>query len=411
MSTKPCTFEIEKIRADFPILKTVKYKRPLVYFDNGATTQKPQIVIDTLTEYYSTKNSNIHRAVHYMSQVCTHSYESARKTIKQFINAAYEHEIVFTSGTTESINLVANSFGSRFVGEGDEILVSQLEHHSNIVPWQLMAERQNAKVVMWPMNDKGELRMDLLDGLLNKKTKLVCLNHVSNALGTINPVEEVIRIAHQKNIPVLVDGAQAIQHLKVDVQALDADFYAFSGHKIYGPTGIGVLYGKSKWLEAMPPYKGGGDMVKKVSFEKTTYADLPLKFEAGTANYIDAIALGEAINYIDQIGLEQIASYEHELLLYAEKQLKTIDGIRIFGTSDHKAATVSFTYKNTHPSDLGEMLDKFDIAVRTGSHCAQPLMAYFGIGGTVRMSMSFYNTKEEIDYFVASLKKVCSMLD
>ena len=401
---------INKIRKDFPILDRVKYKRPVVYFDNGATTQKPQVVMDTLNDFYANKNSNIHRAIHFLSQESTDAYENARRIVKEFINAPSENEIIFTSGTTESINLVASSFGEKFVSEGDEILISELEHHSNIVPWQLMADKKGAKIKVIPMNDKGELVLDNLDNLLTDKTRIITLNQVSNSLGTINPVKEIIAAAHQKNIPVLIDGAQSVQHMAIDVQDLDADFFVFSGHKLYGPTGIGVLFGKKKWLDAMPPYKGGGDMIKKVSFEKTTYADLPLKFEAGTANYIDAIGLGAAVEYVQNIGLKNIADYENELLKYAEEKLKDIPNIIFYGTSEHKAATISFGIDGVHPTDVGTLLDKLDIAVRTGSHCTQPLMDYFGISGTIRASFAFYNTKEEIDYFTESLKRVVMML-
>jgi len=410
LSTRNTMIDIEKIRKDFPILQVQKHKRPIVYFDNGATTQKPQVVIDTLSDFYSTKNSNIHRAVHFLSQESTNAYENARTTVKDFLNAASEKEIIFTSGTTESINLVATSFGEKFISEGDEILISQLEHHSNIVPWQLLAERKGASIKVIPMTTKGELDLSQLDKLLTDKTKIVTLNQVSNSLGTINPVKEVIAAAHQKNIPVLIDGAQAVQHMTVDVQELDADFYVFSGHKLYGPTGIGVLYGKEKWLNVMPPYKGGGDMIKKVSFKKTTYADLPLKFEAGTANYIDAIGLGATIKYVQNIGLENIAEYENKLLQYAEEKFKEVPNIIFYGTSENKAATISFGIKDVHPSDVGTLLDKLDIAVRTGSHCTQPLMEFYGISGTVRASFAFYNTTEEIDYFTESLKRVVMML-
>lgn len=403
-------FDVHKIRKDFPILEVVNFKRPIVYFDNGATTQKPKVVTDTLARFYLTKNSNIHRAVHFLSQECTSAYEAARQTVQSFINASSYKEIIFTSGTTESINLVASSYGEAFISEGDEILISHLEHHSNIVPWQLLADKKKAIIKVIPMNQKGELVLDDLDALINERTKMVTLNHVSNSLGTINPIEKIIAAAHKKNVPVLIDGAQSIQHLAIDVQALDADFFAFSGHKIYGPTGIGVLYGKQKWLEKMPPYKGGGDMVNKVTFEKTTYAELPLKFEAGTANYIDAIGLKSAIDYVKNIGLDKIEKYEHELLVYATEQLSNIPNIIFYGTSEHKAATISFGIDGLHPSDVGTILDKFDIAVRTGSHCTQPLMSFFGISGTVRASFSFYNTKEEIDYFVTSLKKAIVML-
>ncbi|MBN2669541.1 MAG: cysteine desulfurase [Bacteroidales bacterium] len=402
-------FDVTAIRSDFPILNRTVYKRPLVYFDNGATTQKPKIVLDVLEKYYLENNSNIHRAVHHLSQQCTDAYEASRKTIQQYIGAKKVEEIVFTSGTTESINLVAFSFGEAFVNSGDEILISYLEHHSNIVPWQLMAERKGAVIKTIPMNEKGELVLDDLEKLLTKKTKIVTLGHVSNALGTINPVKQIIEKAHQKNIPVLVDGAQAVQHMKVDVQDLDADFYVFSGHKVFGPTGIGVLYGKEEWLENLPPYKGGGDMIKRVSFEKTTYADLPLKFEAGTTHYIGAIGLKVALDYVQSIGLNAISAYENELRLYLEKALNSIEEIKIYGTSEYKAATVSFGLKGAHPSDVGTLLNRLDIAVRTGSHCTQPLMEYYGIPGTVRASLAFYNTKEEIDYFVESLKRVIPM--
>ncbi len=402
--------DIDKIRKDFPILETVKYKRPIVYFDNGATTQKPKVVTDTLTNFYLSKNANIHRAVHFLSQESTNAYETARTTIKSFLNASSEKEIIFTSGTTESINLVASSFGERFIFKGDEILISELEHHSNIVPWQFIAEKKGAIIKVIPMNNKGELILDNLDNLLSDKTKIVTLNQVSNSLGTINPVKKIIAAAHKKEIPVLIDGAQSVQHMKVDVQDLDADFFVFSGHKLYGPTGIGVLYGKEKWLEAMPPYKGGGDMIKKVSFEKTTYADLPLKFEAGTANYIDAIGLKSAIDYVQGVGLQNIAEYENDLLKYAEQKLKEVPNIIFYGTSVNKAATISFGIKGVHPTDVGTLLDKLDIAVRTGSHCTQPLMDFYGISGTIRASFAFYNMKEEIDYFTESLKKVVMML-
>ncbi len=402
--------DITSIRKDFPILETVNYKRPVVYFDNGATTQKPQCVMDTLTEFYSRKNSNIHRAVHMLSQESTSAYEVARETVRAFINADSYQEIIFTSGTTESINLVAHSFGQKYISEGDEIIVSHLEHHSNIVPWQLVAERQGASIKVIPMNQEGALEIEALETLITPKTKMIAVNHVSNSLGTVNPIKDIIKIAHQHNTKVLVDGAQAVQHLPVDVQDLDADFYVFSGHKLFAPTGIGVLYGKKALLEDLPPYKGGGDMVDKVTFEKTTYAELPLKFEAGTVNYIDAIGLKSAIDYIQNIGMENIAEYEHELLLYATEQLQTVPHILFYGTAKHKSATISFGIDGVHPTDIGEVLDKLDIAVRTGTHCTQPIMNFYGISGTVRMSLAFYNTKEEIDYFVASLKKVVMML-
>ncbi len=402
--------DINKIREDFPILKVQKYKRPIVYFDNGATSQKPQVVIDAISRFYEQTNSNIHRAVHRLSQESTEAYEDARETVRKFINARSTKEIVFTSGTTEGINLLSNVFAAQYIQKGDEILISALEHHSNIVPWQLVAERYGAKLKVIPINDKGELEINQLDTLLTPQTKIVAVNYVSNSLGTINPVKDIIKKAHQRNIPVMLDAAQSVQHLPTDVQDLDVDFLVFSGHKILAPTGIGVFYGKEKYLEEMPPYKGGGDMIKTVTFEKTTYADLPLKYEAGTANYVGAYALKTALDYINEIGLDAIAKYEDELLNYAMEQLQSIPNIIFYGTSSHKSATISFGFKDVHPSDIGTMLDKLDIAVRTGSHCTQPIMDYFGISGTVRVSLAFYNTKEEIDYFVSALKRVMSML-
>ncbi len=399
-------FDIQKVRNDFPLLQNTIYKRPVVYLDNAATTQKPRIVIDNTAEYLSKYNSNIHRGVHYLSEKMTEAYESARQTVKNFIGAAHHHEIIFTSGTTESINLVAFSFGEAFVEAGDEIVVSQMEHHSNIVPWQMLCERKNAHLKVLPITYTGELNMTALTSVVTNRTKLIAITHVSNSLGTINPIKEMIQFAHARSIPVLIDGAQGIQHQPVNVQELDCDFYVFSGHKIYGPTGIGVLYGKEKWLEKMPPYKGGGDMIKTVTFEKTIYNDLPFKFEAGTTNFIGAVGLATALRYLNDIGRADILKYEEELYSYALQKMQTIDYVRIIGTAEHKTSIISFLLQNIHPFDTGMMLDKMDIAVRTGNHCTQPLMKFFGIEGTVRVSFAFYNTIEEVDYLVESLKKV-----
>lgn len=398
--------DINKIRHDFPILNTEVYGKPLVYFDNGATTQKPQVVIDTISDYYSKYNSNIHRGVHFLSEKCTADYEKARNTIAKFINASSEKEVIFTRGTTESINLIAQSFGKKFINSGDEIIITELEHHSNIVPWQMLCDEKQAKLRIIPINKAGELQIEKLDELISEKTKLISLNHVSNSLGTVNPVKEIITKAHQKGIKICIDGAQAIQHISVDVQDLDADFYVFSGHKIYGPTGIGVLYGKQSLLEEMPPYQGGGDMISKVTFEKTTYNELPFKFEAGTANYIDAIALSTAIEYVSEVGLQNIGESESQLLDYATKNLQEIEGLKIYGTAKNKASVISFLMEGIHYYDVGLMLDKMGIAVRTGSHCTQPLMDKLGIDGTVRASFAFYNTIEEIDKLVEGLKKI-----
>lgn len=402
-------FNIQKIRNNFPILKTTVYNKPLVYFDNAATTQKPVCVLNRITEAYSTVNANIHRGVHYLSQKATEAHEDARKTVQQFLNAEFSHEIIFTRGTTEAINLVAFSFGEAFCSEGDEIILSEMEHHSNIVPWQMLAERKGLKLRIIPIDEKGELKLDVFETLLSEKTKLVAVTHVSNVLGTINPIKKIIEKAHAKDIPVLIDGAQSVPHLKVDVQALDADFYVFSSHKMYGPTGIGVLYGKEKWLNAIPPYQGGGEMIATVSFEKTTYNELPYKFEAGTPDYIGSTALATALNYISEIGLNNIANYENELLEYATSQLLQIEGTRIFGTSDNKAGVVSFLVNHIHHYDMGMLLDKMGIAVRTGHHCAEPLMKVLGVEGTVRASFAFYNTKEEIDRFIEGVKRIVKM--
>lgn len=402
-------FDIQKIRADFPILTQKVNGKPLVYFDNGATSQKPQVVIDAIEKYYSTYNANIHRGVHTLSQLATDAYEVARNTIQNHINAKYNHEIIFTSGTTFGINLVANGFAS-IIKSGDEVMVSALEHHSNIVPWQFLCEKTGAKLVVIPMNEKGELEITQFDNLISDKTKIVAVNHISNALGTINPIEYIIKKAHEKGAAVVIDGAQATPHLKPDVQALDCDFYVFSGHKICGPTGVGVLYGKEEWLRKLPPYQGGGEMIAEVTFEKTTYADLPHKFEAGTPNIEGGIVLGTAIDYMNSIGFDAIASYENELLAYGTKRLKEIEGLTIYGTSENKASVISFNIDGIHPYDIGTIIDKLGIAVRTGHHCAQPIMQYFKIPGTIRASFAFYNTKEEIDIFVEAVKKAQQML-
>jgi len=401
--------EIDKIRADFPILSQKIYDKPLVYLDNAATTQKPLAVIEAITNFYSFQNSSIHRGVYYLSEKATEAYEHARKTVANFINAKNTSEIIFTKGATESINLVAFSYGEKFVGEGDEILLTEMNHHSNIVPWQLLCERKGAKIRVIPINEAGELQIDEVDKLLTPKTKIVAITQVSNSLGTIVPVEKIIQKAHKLGIPVLVDGAQSVQHLEVDVQKMDCDFFVFSGHKIYAETGIGVLYGKEKWLDAIPPYQGGGDMIKSVTFEKTTFNELPFKFEAGTTNFVGAMSLDVAIQYIQKLGIPAIAHYENELLQYATKKLTEIEGLRIYGTSKHKSAVISFLINEIHHFDTGMILDKMGIAVRTGTHCTQPVMDKFGITGTVRASFSFYNTKSEIDVLCAALKRVKDM--
>jgi len=400
-------FNVEDIRKDFPILSRKVNGKPLVYLDNAATSQTPQQVIDVIVDYYSNYNANIHRGVHTLSQEATDAYEQARQKIQTHFNAKFAHEIIFTSGTTHSINLVANGFSS-ILKKGDEIIVSALEHHSNIVPWQMLCERTGAVLKVIPMNQDGELIMSEYDKLLSNKTKLVFVNHVSNALGTINPIEYIIEKAHQFGVAVLVDGAQACPHLKPDVQALDVDFYVASAHKICGPTGVGMLYGKESWLKKLPPYQGGGEMIAEVTFEKTTYADLPHKFEAGTPNICGGIAFGAAIDYMNAIGFDNIASYEHELLQYATKKLLEINGLKIFGTATLKTSVISFNLEGIHPYDVGSILDKMGIAVRTGHHCAQPIMDFFKIPGTVRASFSFYNTMEEIDILVNAVKKANS---
>ena len=402
--------EIQHIRTDFPILTEKIYNKPLIYFDNAATTQKPKAVLDRIMYGYEHLNANIHRGVHFLSQKATEAHEEARKFVASYINAASSDEIIFTRGTTEAINLVAFSYGEYACSEGDEIVISVMEHHSNIVPWQMLCERKGMKLRIIPINEKGELNPDVFRSLINTRTKLVAITHVSNVLGTINPVKEIIKAAHAGNVPILIDGAQAIPHINVDMQDLDADFYVFSGHKVYAPTGIGVLYGKREWLEKIPPYQGGGEMIQTVTFEKTTYNELPFKFEAGTPDYIGSTALAEALKYMEKIGIERIAAYEKELTEYATNRLMEIDGMKIFGTSEHKSAVISFLVGNIHPYDIGMLLDKLGIAVRTGHHCAQPLIDSLRIPGTVRASFAFYNTKEEVDTFIEALKRVVEML-
>ncbi|TAE52635.1 MAG: cysteine desulfurase [Bacteroidetes bacterium] len=403
-------FDVETIRQDFPALHQMVHGKPLVYFDNAATSQKPSLVIDRIRKYYERDNSNIHRGVHYLSQQATEMYEEARKKIQTLINARQSYEVLFTKGTTEGINLIAYSFGQKWIKPGDEIIVSALEHHSNIVPWQMMCERTGAQLRVIPMNDAAELDMEAYAGLLNERTRLVATVWISNALGTINPVAEMIRMAHERNIPVMLDGAQALPHMQVDVQALDVDFLTFSGHKMFGPTGIGVLYGKEKWLEEMPPFMGGGDMIEKVSFEKTTYNELPHKFEAGTPHIEGGIGLGAAVDYIQSIGYEAIGKWEADLLQYGTEQLLThFDDIRIVGTAAHKASVISFLVGDIHPYDTGTILDQLGIAVRTGHHCTQPIMTRLGIPGTVRASFAFYNTREEIDRMISGIRQVKKM--
>lgn len=402
-------FKVSKIRADFPILSRYVNGKPLVYFDNAATSQTPQQVIDVVVDYYQNYNANIHRGVHSLSQEATDAYEQARQKIQEHFNIAKSHEVIFTSGTTDAINLVANGFAS-FIKKGDEVLVSALEHHSNIVPWQMLCEKTGAQLKVIPMGADGQLKMDIFHELLSHKTKLVFCNHVSNALGTINPIKEIIDAAHNVGAAVLIDGAQAAPHIKADVQELDVDFYTVSAHKMCGPTGVGILYGKEDWLSKLPPYQGGGEMIAEVTFENTTYADLPHKFEAGTPNIAGGIAFGAALDYMNAIGFEAIASYENELLEYATKKLLEIDGLKIYGPLEGKASVISFNIQGIHPYDMGTILDKLGIAVRTGHHCAQPIMDFYQIPGTVRASFSFYNTKEEIDVFVEGVKKAQTML-
>ncbi len=397
-------------REDFPILEQQVYKKPLVYLDNAATTQKPQVVIDAMKRYYETINSNIHRGVHCLSQQATEEFEKARRCVQQFINASHDYEVIFTRGATESINLVASCFGRTFIGEGDEIIISAMEHHSNIVPWQFLCEERGAKLKVLPFDDDGVLCLDQLESLITPRTKIVAVTHVSNTLGTCNPVAEIIRIAHAHSVPVMLDGAQAVAHQPVDVQALDCDFYCFSGHKMYGPMGIGVMYGKEAWLNQMKPYQGGGEMISTVTFEKTTYNELPFKFEAGTPAVGDAIGLRTAIEYMQQIGIQNIARHEEELLQYATEKLQQINGLRIYGRAPHKAAVISFLIGNLHPYDVGVLLDHQGVAVRTGHHCTQPIMDRFGIPGTVRASFALYNTREEVDALVAAVERATNML-
>lgn len=402
-------YDIEKIREDFPILSRTVYNKPLVYLDNGATTQKPRCVVESITDEYYSVNSNVHRGVHFLSQQATNLHETSRETVRRFINARSTSEIVFTRGTTESINLVAATFADSQMKEGDEVIVSVMEHHSNIVSWQLQAARKGIVLKVIPMNDKGELLIDEYEKLFSSRTRIVSVAHVSNVLGTVNPVKEIIKIAHAHGVPVLVDGAQSIPHLPVDVQDLDADFFVFSGHKVYGPTGIGVLYGKENWLDRLPPYQGGGEMIKNVSFEKTTFNELPFKFEAGTPDYIGSTALAKALDYVSAIGMDEIAAYEHELTDYAIARMKEIEGMRIFGEAEQRGGVISFLVGNIHHLDMGTLLDRLGIAVRTGHHCAEPLMRRLGIEGTVRASFGLYNTKAEVDALVAGIARVSRM--
>lgn len=402
-------FDVQSIRQDFPILQSQVYGHPLVYLDNGATTQKPRQVVEAMVQQYYTANANVHRGVHHLSVVATDMLEQSREIVRQFINAESTQEIVFTRGTTEAINLVASSFCQQEMQAGDEVIVSAMEHHSNIVPWQLQAERKGIVVKVIPMTDDGVLLMETFKQLFTAKTKLVSVAHVSNVLGTINPVAEIIRIAHEHGVPVLIDGAQSVPHMPVDVQELDADFYCFSGHKVYGPTGIGVLYGKRKWLDRLPPYQGGGEMIGTVSFEKTTFNQLPYKFEAGTPNYVGATGLAAALNYVSAIGMKAIAAYEADLTQYALQQMSQIEGIRIFGPKEHRGSVISFLVGNIHHLDMGTLLDRLGIAVRTGHHCAEPLMHRLGIEGTLRASFGIYNTYDEVDTLVAGIRRVASM--
>ncbi|HEV2729632.1 MAG TPA: cysteine desulfurase [Terriglobales bacterium] len=399
-------FNVEKVRRDFPILSREVHGKKLVYLDNAATSQKPRAVIDAISRYYEQGNANVHRGVHFLSEHATGEHERARRTVQQFINAADASEIIFVRGTTEAINLVAQTYGRTHVRAGDEVLITAMEHHSNIVPWQILCEEKGATLRVAPINDDGELLLEEFEKLLGPRTKIVALPHVSNALGTVNPVGRIVEIAHGRNIPVLVDGAQAVPHMKVDVQALDCDFYAFSSHKMFGPIGIGVLYGKSALLEEMPPYQGGGDMISSVTFEKTTYNKLPFKFEAGTPNVAGAIALGAAIEYLNGIGMDNIAAYEHELLTYATEKISAIPGVRLIGTARDRAGVLSFVIEGIHPHDVGTILDQEGIAIRTGHHCAQPVMQRFGIPATARASFALYNTKAEVDTLAEGIRKV-----
>ena len=402
-------YNINKVREDFPILGREVYGKPLVYLDNGATTQKPLCVLDAMRDEYINVNANVHRGVHYLSQQATDLHEAARETVRRFINAPKVEEIIFTRGTTESLNLVASSFADRFMAEGDEIIVSVMEHHSNIVPWQLQSARRGIALRVIPMTDDGDIMMEEYVKLFNERTRIVSVMQVSNVLGTVNPVKEMIRIAHEHGVPVVVDGAQSTPHMKVDVEDMDCDFFAFSGHKVYGPTGVGVLYGKEKWLDMMPPYQGGGEMIESVSFEKTTFEKLPIKFEAGTPDYVATHGLAKALDYVTSLGMDNIQAHEQELTRYAMEQMRDIPGMRIFGNSRHKDAVVSFLVGEIHHLDMGTLLDRLGIAVRTGHHCAQPLMQRLGIAGTVRASFALYNTKEEVDALVAGIRRVSQM--
>lgn len=402
-------YDIQKIREDFPILSRTVYGKPLIYLDNGATTQKPKCVVDAIVDEYYSVNANVHRGVHFLSQQATNLHEASRETVRKFINARSISEIIFTRGTTESINLVASSFTDAFMKEGDEVIVSVMEHHSNIVSWQIQALRKGIVLKVIPMNDRGELLIDEYEKLFSPRTKLVSVAHVSNVLGTVNPVKQIAAIAHAHNVPVLIDGAQGIPHMKVDVQDIDADFYVFSAHKIYGPTGIGVLYGKEELLDKMPPYQGGGEMIKNVSFEGTTFNELPFKFEAGTPDYVGSTAMAKALDYVSAIGMDNIAAHEHELTTYAMQRMKEIPGMRIFGEAEHKGGVISFLVGDIHHFDMGTLLDRLGIAVRTGHHCAEPLMRRLGIEGTVRASFGLYNTKEEVDVLVAGIERVSKM--
>ena len=405
----PVPYEVDRIRDDFPILSRTVYGKPLVYLDNGATTQKPRAVVEAITEEYYSVNANVHRGVHFLSQRATELHEASRETVRRFINARSTNEIVFTRGTTESINLLAYSYGEACLKAGDEVLLSTMEHHSNIVPWQLLQARKGIVLKVIPMNDRGELLLDAYRELFTERTRLVCVAHVSNVLGTVNPVKDMIRTAHSHGVPVLVDGAQSIPHMPVDVQELDADFYVFSGHKVYGPTGVGVLYGKEDWLDRLPPYQGGGEMIQHVSFERTTFNELPFKFEAGTPDYIGTTALARALDYVTALGMDRIAAHEHDLTTYAMERLRQVPGMRIFGEAAEKGSVISFLVGDIHHFDMGTLLDRLGIAVRTGHHCAQPLMQRLGIEGTVRASFGLYNTRQEVDALVAGVERVSRM--
>ena len=411
-SSRPSTlFDVQRVRLDFPILSQRIHGKPLVYLDNAATTQKPQVVIDAMVRSYAEDNANIHRGVHLLSERATRAYEDAREKVQRFLNAANSREIVFVRGTTEAINLVAQTYGRAKVGKGDEILITELEHHSNIVPWQMLCEEKGAVLKVLPITDEGELRMDLLEGMIGDRTRIVAVNHVSNSLGTINPIKQIVDIAHRRGVPVLVDGAQAVAHLPVDVQALGADFYAMSGHKLFGPTGVGVLYGKLALLEAMPPYQGGGDMISAVTFKKTTYNVVPNKFEAGTPNIAGAVGLGVAIDYLRSLDFAAMSAYEDELLSYGTQALRAVRGIRLVGTAKHKTSILSFVMENVHPHDIGTILDQEGVAIRTGHHCTQPLMERLGVPATARASLALYNTKEELDALVRALHRVPEIFD